>query len=779
MNLAAVADSRKKMLAEFDGTGIRWCQEHAHLADRAIAEIFEEVAAGANLAVAAVGGYGREELVCHGDLDIVFLPAGDEREDEEVIRRLFRSILDMSSAAGWNMDYAIRYPSDTPGLDDKSRTALLDARWIAGSQDAFTQFMEVFTNGFPTAQFLADKRRERLRYRDKLGYTPQLVEFNLRDGTGGLRDYQAAAWFRMVLGSEPITGLEAHYDRMLAVRNALQWVTGRKEDRLIRTRHSEVAARLGMDRQEMFSSVMVAAKLFRDEWRKARQLALEAIFALAEGVEARQGKCVILPSAMLSEAATGVVRGVDLDMEIPIADLPNREVGDGPAAASLLAAGTPYLRAIQRSGVLAALIPDFAAAEYLLPEDSVHQYTVGEHTMVVAEKLQELRSDPAYEAAWSEFEPRTLTLAAILHDLGKIDGSAPHSVVGAKIAARISSRLNLAPAEAKTIEWLVAEHLTLATIARTHDLQMPAAPLNVAQACGDQSRLAMLYLLTIADIDAVSPDALTPQLLSSIRDLYEKARSLIGEEDIPTDPVIYRNAALEKSRTGDDTDALTGWLETMPTHYIVGTPRERFPSHFEYVKLAEQGETTIVFENNPEAETTDMTICCKDLKEPGLLSRILGVLFAHDLTVHGVRAASTIGPEPVVLDQITVSYRGGLAPKRLVASLPATLRKYLTDREELEEFIRKHHKDADQPQQFLTYRFFPGETSILEVETPIGMGMPYRVTRMLAHFGWNVYVARIGQWAGRAVARFYLADPNGPLTGDTVSSAIDAYKAKA
>jgi len=778
MTRRGFADKRRALLEAFSGTGLAWCHAHSQLADDAIADAFAGFGVGSEIAIAAVGGYGRRELGPHGDLDIVFLSGSEQVSDEGSIRTLLRALLESSEKAGWDIDYALRYPSDAPGLDDKSRTALLDARLIAGSQTAFDAFMQAFNSSFPVAQFLSDKRRERLKYRDKLGYTPQRVEFNVRDGAGGLRDYQTATWFRKVLRAEPIVGLEPHYDRMIAVRNALQITTGRKEDRLVRTRHSEVAALLDVDLQAMFTDLMHSAALFRDEWRKSRKLALQSRFHLAEGVDAVMGMCVILPSATLSEAAAGILRAVDLDIEIPLAEIPNTEIGDGPAAASHLAAGGIYLRALERAGVLSALIPEFDAAKYLLPEDSVHEYTVGEHTLQVTEQLDLLRIDPSYDAAWSEFEPRTLYLAAVLHDLGKADQSATHSEVGAKLAEEVGLRLKLPPSEVETISWLVLEHLMLANTARTHDLQMPTAPFELARICGDQNRLAMLYLLTLADISAVSSDALTPQFQAAVNDLYEKTRTVIGEDDLPSDPAVYRSAALERSRKGEDAADVTSYLEMMPTHYLVGTPRSRFSLHSEYVKRARAGEMTIVFENNNEAGTTDITICCGDLTVPGLLSRILGVLFAHDLTIYGVRAASTSEGNPIALDQLTVSYRGGVVPKQLAAAVTSALKNYIANREELESFIRKHHKDADQPQKFLKYRLVPGDPAILEIETPVGMGMPYRVTKMLAHFGWNVYVARMGQWAGRAVARFYLADPNGPLTEEIVSSAISGYQVK-
>lgn len=768
---------RAALVAEFDGTGLSWCRRNTEIADGVLRELYLSTCPNAAIAVTAVGGYGRRELGPFGDLDLVFLSLDEEAsQGEGEVRALFNALLAVSDEIGWSIDYALRYPSDLLALDDKSRTALLDARLVAGPEDVFVRFMAEFNDTFPVARFLSDKRRERLDFRKRFGYTPRKVEFNIRDGAGGMRDYQAAAWFRKVLGADPITGLEENYDFMVAVRNALQITTERKEDRLLRTRHTHVASKLGSEPQRVFAKLMRSAELFQEEWRKALRLAQMGDIALADGVIAKGGACVIEPGATLSAAAAGVCRAVDLGIRVEPGQISNDVVGDGPAAADKLTTGANYLRALDRSGVLSALIPAFHDTKYLLPDDPVHEFTVGEHTLCVVDNLDELRSAGEHDAAWSDADHRALYLAAILHDLGKADTSAPHSVVGEDLSRHMESRLGLQPHEGDEIAWLVREHLTLARMARTHDLQSPGTPLELARICGTQPRLAMLYLLTIADIGAVSSETLTPHGLHSMRDLYEKARTVIGVDEVHADPAVYRSAALEKLRKLDEGAGVQNFLESMPTHYLIGTARESFPLHAEYVRSARAGEMTIVFDNSAASNTTEITICCADLSKPGLLSRMLGVIYAHDLTVHGVRAASTEGKHIIALDQITTSYRKELVPKNLSGAVSSSLKVCLTDEDALEELLRKHNKDPDQRQQFLNYRFVPGSPSVLEIETPIGRGMPYRVTKMLAHFGWNVYVARMGQWAGRAVARFYLADPDGPLTESTVATAISAYR---
>ncbi|MEO7453615.1 MAG: HD domain-containing protein [Fimbriimonadales bacterium] len=761
------------MIESFDGSGIALCRTLSELADEALANVFANVCPSAEIAIVAVGGYGRKELGPASDLDFVFL-ANDSGEEDNV-RSLYRAVVRLSSECNWEVDSALRYQSDAPGLDDKSRTALMDARMVVGSNDVYERFMAAYHDTFPSARFLADKRRERLEQRVRHGYSPRKIEFNLKEGAGGLRDYHAANWFRRILGAEPI-GLPDDYDYVLATRSALHIATQRKEDKLLRTRHAEVAALLKKEPQHMFTRLIQCAERFQEEWRNALLLVRESRFELAPNVAADEGIVRIAPEATLSDAAEGISHGLDLDLHIPFGILKNAVVGDGPAAADFVASGAKYVRAFDRSGVLSALVPPFGDAQNLTSDDPVHEFTVGEHTLVVMDQLEKSKDLLLHSAAWSDADNRTLYLAALLHDLGKVDGSAPHAISGEQIARDVGVRLSLPKQESETIAWLVREHLTLAQIARTHDLQMPEAPLEVARICGDQSRLAMLYLLTLADISAVSGEALTPQLEASIRDLYEKARAIIGLPDLPSDPATYRIAALERMRQASPEGDMGDWLESMPTHYVIGTPRSLFPVHERYLERAKDGETVVVFENDNQAATTELTISTRDLERPGLLSRILGVIYAYDVSVHGVRAASTSDEQPLALDQITVTFRRGVVPKNLSAAISSSLKDCIRDVDKLEELLRTKRKDPDQRQHFLKYHFIEGEPAVIEFETPIGRGMPYRVTKMIAHFGWNVNVGRVGQWAGRAVSRFYLSKPLGRLSEDEVAPAIEGYR---
>ncbi|MBA3725609.1 MAG: HD domain-containing protein [Armatimonadetes bacterium] len=754
-------------------SGEKWCKGHTALADAAVQGIYDDIIAGAPVAVVAVGGYGRQEVAPRSDLDLTFIPLDEhDPKNDEAVRALFKRIIDAFEALEWPVSYAYRLISDAPALDDKTRTGLLDARLVAGEQDALDRFLESYWASFPTAEFLISKFKERADRRRRWHDTPRVVEFHLQEGAGGLREIQCAQWFDVALGLGLQADTSVARETLLQVRNVLHLVTGRKEDRLLRTRSSEVANVLNADPNDVRELVMAAGEEIAREWDRAVYHACRATFQLSAGVRAKDGKCFFRAEASLAEAAVGVCRATELGLRVERAAI-SPDLGDAALITDCLAAGISALRSLDRAGLLDALLPEFAASKHLLPRDSVHEFSVGEHSIRVVGALDLMRADKEFDAAWGDVaNQRPLYLAALAHDLGKVDPDKPHSEVGANLADAICSRLRMGDAERLTTVWLVRHHLTLAQIARTHDLGQPGAALELARLCERQDRLAMLYLLTVADVSSVAEGVWSPQMASAINELYAQTKTAIGLEVTPADPAVYRSAAIRRVQSasiGKDTEAL---IESMPTHYLLATPKESLPLHADYLSRARSGGTVVEFHNNLESRTTDITVCRLDLPEPGLLSRILGVVYAFDVALHGLRAASTTHGEPIALDVLATSFQREALPASLSSFVAAAMRECLGEPGKLDELLREHGKDPDQRQEMLTHRFFEGDLGILEVETPPGRGMPFRVTKTLAELGWNVHVARIGQWGGRAVGRFYLDLPGGVLTSGMVDSAL-------
>lgn len=745
-------------------SGWAYCKRHSRIADRLVIGLYRLACESANdpgIAVVATGGYGRKELAPRSDIDITFIaPEGGENESEQIVRELFRLIFDAFSALDWPVGYSYRLMSDCPALDSKTRSGLLDARPIVGSKETFARFSEVFFESFPVADFLIEKIEERDSMRKQWHDTPRVVEFHVREGAGGLRDLQAANWMAKALGRRQFAEEPEAVERLLTIRNALHISAGRKLDVLARTRIGDVASLIREDAESVVAGLIGAGEVLDSVWKRAVERVRGSEFSVSLGVIAGGGVCKVTPKATLAEATIGVCRAIRLGLKVASAPVLS-EAGDIARTVGWFTRGSRELRALDQCGLLSTLLPELEACMRLPSNDSVHRYSVGEHTLRVIESLDHSRSSGRDEGVWSEVSnPRPLILAALLHDVGKVDQSAPHSETGAGIAEEVCRRLGVSDDERSTTVWLVLHHLDLVHIARTHDLAHPSTYRKLVKDCERADRLAMLFLLTLADTESVGPGVLTPQLEASLRELYSRARELIGVEAIPDDPAVFRSEAERRLRAGVQGD-IEELLRTMPTHYLLATPTELFPLHADYIKRASEGETIVQFQHDPDAKTTEVTICTRDLPAPGLLSRIFGIIYALDISVHAARAASTETKDSIALDTITVSFQGKPLPVGLCRVLSSELKKRLGSSQEVDEFLWSHGKDPNRLQTMLTHTYHEGRPGILEFQTPPGRGMPYRVAKMLAGLGWNVHHARMGVYADKAVARFYLELPGG------------------
>jgi [protein-PII] uridylyltransferase len=776
----SIASERNQIISAIspDFAGRAVCASLTALADRLVLEAWRQVTSegleASHIVVVATGGYGRAELAPGSDVDITFV-AEDEQEvaSEPFVRALFKVLTGAFEGLHWQVGYAFRLFSDLPALDPATRTGLVDARFLAGSEEVFARFVSEFRSSLPVADFLVHRFEERESHRSRWGGTALLSEPNLRDGVGGLRDLQTARWVRWALEADPPTGASDAEEMLLAARNALHACAEKKLDVLVRSKHRAVAERIGLHPAVLVERVLSASEVLNAIWLDTIRVARRASYPLGGG-RAENGHVVWQTSPQLEDAAFAAARAGRLGVAISPIERVSDPV-DLPRVLPLLTSGVGPLRALGEAGLLEKLIPAIKPTRYLLSADSVHRYTVFEHTLKVIESLETLSDDDAFIAAWGEVpNRRPLFLGALFHDLGKADTSASHSVTGERLAREACDLLGVRGDELDTVAFLVREHLALAEMARTHDILHPKTAASLAQRAERPDRLAMLYLLTVADASNVGPGIWTPQMAKACADLFERSLAALHAEAVPQTDAVYRSEAERRLKAAGAADSgVEDLLVTMPTHYLLATPASLLPLHADFVRRAALGETIVTFEHNQDAQTTDLTLATLDLPMPGLLARILAVIYAHDVSVHAARAASTIASHPVALDVLALSMRGAPLPPGVCRLLSADLAQSLKDGEAIEALLQKHGKDPARRQEVLTHKFLPGSPAVLEIQTAPGRGMPYRVAKMLANFGWNVQVARIGQWADRAQARFYVDGPDGaPLESADVEAKL-------
>jgi len=401
-------------------------------------------------------------------------------------------------------------------------------------------------------------------------------------------------------------------------------------------------------------------------------------------------------------------------------------------------------------------------------------FTVFEHSLRVVRNLDSLEPGTFLgdlKGAITDLEP--LYLAALLHDIGKADPEQSHSELGADMAANLCREWGLAEGLTETVEWLVRDHLTMARFIRVRDLANPETIRAFAEIVRDTTRLHLLTLLTWADVSAVNPAAWTAAQDTFLRELHERTNARLQSETFSEpDPALYRQRLLRQLKGQEENTAqLQEFVESLPAYYLTATPAEVVRLHMGFAHQAALGKPTVELFHRHDLSGTELTVCTMDA--PRLLTRMLGVLYAFDLGVSGIRASTTTTSPHVALDVFTVNFGGRPVPAATVKQVSATLLDVLEGRQEVERLLESKGKDPMRTQRIYKHTYVAGQPGVLEIQAPRGRGMPYRFSRLVADLGWNVVSARFGQWAGNASAAFYILGPGDTfLTPQAVEAAL-------
>jgi [protein-PII] uridylyltransferase len=576
-----VEDERRRIREKFEaGTGAReTLSALCDLADRSVQQIFGEVlrvhsADADGLSLIALGGYGRQLLFPHSDLDILFL-FGNERAEGEfrpLIADFSRTLWDLGfrvSSAGRTLDECKRIEEDNAEF----HLALLDRRLLGGDEALFERLAKKVLAGsekqarpFLLAELTKLTKERHTRY----GNTIYHLEPNVKDAPGGLRDYQAAVWLRQI-GSEQRAGwrnnsseeeLSAGAVEFLgAIRCFLHYCNGRNDNTLtyelqgsaaerslgmaaesledrrspeewmrLYFRHARILNRLLLRNMEqkavaqptLRERLFSAARATRTEPAKPRPFLMRD--GLLEVVDEHALSNRAVTYALFTEAArTGVPlsreaeRAIFYILKHPELPQQNAEM-TWPLLREMLAAGYPSmaLRPMQRLSMLMEVLPEFRAIDSLVVRDFYHRYTVDEHSLRTIEHLEEL-ADPPDERArhfrqlWSSVERRDLLiLALLLHDIGKGTNVENHVAGSLEALESAAARLGLSDYETDEVHFLIEHHLDMSATMQRRDIFDPGIVSGFAETVATQERLQRLCLMTYADIHAVNPEALTP-----------------------------------------------------------------------------------------------------------------------------------------------------------------------------------------------------------------------------------------------------------------------------
>jgi len=578
-----VLDSRFR-----DGREIRrLVEDRAWFTDQILREAWERLAwsEDADIALLAVGGYGRGELHPYSDIDLlILLDSADHETFREPIERFLTLLWDIGLEVGQSVR-SIDECVQEAQADLTVITNLMESRTIAGPERLRQRMQDVTGTSamWPSKPFFLAKREEQRARHRKYNDTEYNLEPNVKGSPGGLRDIQTILWVARrhfgTLNLHSMVGqgflLEGEYALLASsqeflwkVRYALHMLAGRAEDRLLFDHQSSVAALLGFEdpdtkrsierfMQKYYRVVMGIAELsdlivqhFEEEILRAGEngpaTPLNSRFQLRDGyIEVthpnvfKRTPFAILEVFVLM-AQHPEIKGVCADSIRLLRD--HRHLIDDDFRKDIRNTSlfielfkSPQgihrnLRRMNRYGILGRYLPEFGHIVGQMQHDLFHIYTVDAHTLNLIKHLRKFK--------WPELaekfplasklidklpKPELIYLAGLYHDIGKGRGG-DHSELGAVDAEAFCARHQLPSWDSKLIVWLVQHHLVMSTTAQRKDLSDPQVIHDFAQFVGDQTHLDYLYVLTVADINATNPSLWNSWRASLLRQLYTETK---------------------------------------------------------------------------------------------------------------------------------------------------------------------------------------------------------------------------------------------------------------
>lgn len=781
--------------------------------DAALLELWGAARPPEGTALVALGGYGRGELAPRSDVDLLVLHAG--AAVEEVAGRMFYPLWD----AGFAVGHAVRTVEECLEVAARLDAAcsMLDARLLAGDRSLFGELRERLGERLRSdgEEFLSRLRADSRRRRERYGSVSHLLEPDLKEGAGGLRDVQAVRWAAAVAlppapGGRDEPGRElvrleaagalrgAERQALLAaeeyltrLRSALHLETGRRGDRLQLENQVTVAAALGFEDEPGLPAVDGLMRGTFEHARRVEHVAAAVLDRLQsdgpQGPEVDESRAVATPedamglfadaaeaSRMLSTRELDRAEAAVLPDPVPwseaVRDTFLRILRTGPGAVQAL-------DALDQTGLLTRFLPEWGPVRCRPQRDPYHRFTVDVHLMETLAGVGRLMEeggggDPVARGAVPLIgNVDGLRLGALLHDIGKT-GEGRHVPVGVEVAATALGRMAVVGRTRDLALFLVEHHLLLSDTATRRDLQDDDLVLGVAAKVQDPERLAALYLLTVADGLATGPHAWTPWRAALVRELVAKVQRVLERGEMGTEAaerLAAREGEIREALSREDPRAVERFLARMPRSYVLTVRADQGARHFRLVVTplgAHEVRTHAAPGRRPD--TYALTVVSPD--RPGLLARIAGALSLAGLSILTAHAFTTEDGVAVDLFEVEGAFEREVGEERW-RRFRSTLRRAVEGRVSLEHRVHEKRAFYPRPRADIPVRVTVDNDAsdfftVIEVSAPDRIGLLFDVTRTLYELGLDVHLAKVATYGERVVDVFYVRDTVGRKLDD-------------
>jgi [protein-PII] uridylyltransferase len=763
----------------------------------------------------AVGGYGRAELAPSSDIDLLLLYSSSEKEKlpplvEKILYPLWDLGLDVSCSSR-SINECLKMAQS----DLHVKTGLIDGRYLDGEYEFFRKLYGLFSRKAlhrkvrKFAEALAkDLHLRHQKYEDP-AYT---LEPNIKEGKGGLRDFQVGRWiirakyktdrWDSILFPDHSRMLDKSLEFLWAVRNQLHWLSGRKQEDLSFELQEKIAPLLGFSKgtegieemmrqyhlstqrisnfvDDILDHVLAEPSHFRRFFFFFKRRRIDENFRMAYGEIYFQDPLIFKrdPTQLMTlfEYCQTYQAKMDFRMEEAVLEalpfMEDRFIQSekvNQAFLSILRRGErveTILSKMHELGFLSQYIPEFSEIEGRVHYDLYHVHPVDIHSILTVGELGRLREGyyqsnyPLLTSLVREVEkPEILFLTALLHDIGK-GRKGEHPIIGAQMAKAIGNRMGLSEEDQEIVHFLITYHLIMLETAFRRDLHDEQAILRFANQVKSPNRLKMLYLLTFADVKAVGPEAWTSWKDTLLIELFLRTSHLFERKETMA-MAINRDEIAVRLKEALPEGIVYEYAEHLPDRYLSSYSFDEIVNHIKMAQSIDKDFLLVKWEIEKEIQAK-VTICTKD--RYGLFSKITGSMFLNRLNI--IEAQIHTWENGIALDTFWVEDSTKEMERRL-RQFEKDLGEILSGKVLLKDLLLTGKESNSIHKKVIPK--VPGEIklnnqdsdfyTIVEVTAEDRLGILYEIAQALTNHGCNIHFARISTLGNRVVDVFYLQD---------------------